>query len=168
MQRVLVIGSGGAGKSTFATALGQRLGIPVVHLDAQYWRSGWVATPSEQWHARVAELVAGDRWIMDGNYGGTLTQRLAACDTVIFLDLPRTTCLWRVVRRTFRYAGQSRPDMTPGCPERLTWAFAWWVWTYPTARRPRVLAQLAEVSRTARVVRLRSAREVAHFLSTAT
>ena len=164
MRRVLIIGSGGAGKSTVATALGARLGLPVIHLDAHYWHAGWVGTPSDEWHRRVAALVAGDVWIMDGNYGGTMDQRLAACDTVIFLDLPRTLCLWRIVRRALRYAGRARPDMTPGCPERLTWEFAWWVWTYPSRRRPGILERLATLPSATRVVRLASVREVAALL----
>lgn len=165
MRRVLVIGSGGAGKSTFATALGTRLGLPVIHLDAHYWQSGWVATPAPQWRARVAQLLAGDGWVMDGNYGGTMTERLAACDTVIFLDLPRTVCLWRIVQRAIRYAGRSRPDMTPGCPERLSWEFVWWVWTYPSRRRPEVLQRLRALPATTRVEILRSARDVEAFVA---
>jgi adenylate kinase family enzyme len=165
MRRILIIGSGGAGKSTVATQLGARLGLPVIHLDAHYWHPGWVATPGDEWRDHVTELVARDAWIMDGNYGGTMAQRLAACDTVVFLDLPRLVCLWRIVRRAIRYAGRSRPDMTPGCAERLTWAFAWWVLSYPSTRRPGVLRRLAELPRTTRVWRLRSSREVEAFLN---
>ncbi|WP_373058645.1 AAA family ATPase [Gemmatimonas sp.] len=120
MRRVLIIGSVGAEKLPVATALGARLATPIIHLDAQFWRAGWVPTPPDEWQTRVAELVAHEAWIMDGNYGGTLDQRFAACDTVRLLDLPRTWCLWRIVRRALRYGGRSRPDMTPGCPERLT------------------------------------------------
>ncbi|MBL0172084.1 MAG: DNA topology modulation protein [Gemmatimonadaceae bacterium] len=165
MRRVLIIGSGGAGKSTVATQLGTKLGIPVIHLDAHYWHPGWIATPPSEWRLRVAELVARDVWVMDGNYGGTMVQRLAACDTVVFLDLPRVVCLWRLVRRALRYAGRSRPDMTPGCPERLSWEFVWWVWTYPSRRRPQVLQRLAALPTTTQVVLLRSSREVDAFMS---
>jgi len=68
MQRIAVVGSGGAGKSTFATELGRRLGLPVIHLDEHYWQPGWVATPAEQWQDRQRGLVAYDCWIVDGNY----------------------------------------------------------------------------------------------------
>jgi adenylate kinase family enzyme len=70
MRRVLVIGSGGAGKSTFSVALGKRLELPVIHLDAHFWRPGWVETPKPEWRERVAQLAARDAWVMDGNYGG--------------------------------------------------------------------------------------------------
>lgn len=165
MQRVLVIGPGGAGKSYFAKQLAARTGLPVTHLDALYWSSGWVAQAREAWRAQVGEVVASDRWILDGNYGGTLDLRLAACDTVVFLDLPRWVCLRRVLGRWWSYRGQSRPDMRPGCPERLTWEFLYWIWTYPMARRPAILQRLGEAESTVQVVRLRSVRMVADYLA---
>ena len=165
-RRILVIGSGGAGKSTLATRLGQRTGLPVVHLDALYWRPGWVATPNDEWDRAVAGLVGGEAWIMDGNYSRTLDQRLAACDTVLFLDLPRLTCLWRIVKRRLRFRQRTRPDMASGCEERLTWEFVRWVWAYPRRTRGKVLDKLraAEAAGT-RVVILRSDAEVERFLA---
>lgn len=165
MRRVLVIGSGGSGKSTFSVALGARLELPVIHLDREYWHAGWVPTLADEWRARVAELIAGEAWVIDGNYGGTMAARLAACDTVIFLDLPRIQCLWRVVRRAMRFAGRSRPDMTPGCPERLSWEFLGWIWTYPSRRRPEVLRMLRALPVTTRVETLSSSRSVEAFLA---
>lgn len=164
MQRILVIGSGGAGKSTAAVAIGAALGLPVIHLDARYWSAGWVPMESEAWRAHVMRLTREPAWVMDGNYGGTLPVRLAACDTVVFLDLSRWVCLARVVRRAWRHRGRSRPDMTPGCPERLTWAFMWWVWTYPSRRRPGVLQQCAALPASTKVHVLRRPRDVREFL----
>ena len=166
MRRILVIGSGGAGKSTLATELGARLGLPVVHLDALYWHAGWVETPAAEWRAVVTELVTRDAWVMDGNYGGTLDLRLPACDTVVLLDLPRVVCLWRVLRRWLRYAGRTRPDMAPGCPEQLTWEFVRWVaWDYPLRRRPAMRRRLADVAPGTQVIVLRSAGEVRMFVA---
>jgi adenylate kinase family enzyme len=167
MRRVLVIGSGGAGKSTFAARLGGRTGLPVIHLDSLYWRAGWRETPRGEWAARVEELLRGDAWIMDGNYGGTLERRLAACDTVVFLDPPRAVCLWRVIKRRALFRGRARPDMNEGCRERLTWEFVRWVWTYPRARRPGVLEKLSRLDGGKRVFHLRSQREVEGFLERA-
>lgn len=164
MRRVLVIGSGGSGKSTFAARLGKRTGLPVIHLDTLYWRPGWEPTPREEWAALVDELLGRDEWIMDGNYGGTMERRLAACDTVVFLDLPRTLCLWRVVARSIRYRGRTRPDMREGCDERLTWEFVSWVWDYPRASRPGVLKRVRELKSGQQVFHLRSTREVLRFL----
>ena len=168
MKRVLVIGSGGAGKSTFARRLGERLGLPVIHLDRVYWRAGWVETPKEEWKKKVEELCAGDSWVMDGNYSGTLDVRLEACDTVVFLDLPRTVCLWRVVKRSLMYRGASRPDMGEGCHEQLNkdfLNFLLWVWNYPRRNRPKLLEQLEELSGGKEIHILRSSAEAEEFLA---
>jgi adenylate kinase family enzyme len=164
MQRVLVIGSGGAGKSTFAARLSRARGLPLVHLDALYWQPGWVEPSKAEWQQRVAQLVAEDRWVMDGNYGGTLEQRLRACDTVVFLDLPRVVCVTRVLRRYLRYRGHSRPDMTPGCPERLSFEFLNWIWSYPATRRPKILSRLSALAVGQRAVVLHSDAEVNAFI----
>lgn len=143
-RRILVLGSGGAGKSTLARVLGERLGLEVIHLDAWYWKPGWVETPAAEWEACVADLVARDVWIMDGNYSQTLPLRLAAADGVIFLDLPVWICLWRVFWRAYRHRGSTRPDMAPHCAEKLDLAFLRWVRDYPRRSRPRVLSLLAQ------------------------
>ena len=164
MKRVLVIGSGGSGKTTFAKQLAARTGLPLIHLDQLFWSPGWVPTPDPEWDRTIAELSAREAWIMDGNYGRTLAPRLAAADTVIFLDLPRLVCTWRIFQRQIRYAGRTRPDSAPGCPEKLTWEFVSWVWTYPERRRPGVMAQLDVMRANKRVVILRSQAEVNRFL----
>jgi adenylate kinase family enzyme len=165
MRRVLVIGSGGSGKSTFARQLAERTGLPLVHLDELYWRPGWQAPPDAEWDQTVATLIEGEAWLMDGNYGRTLAMRLAACDTAIFLDRSRWLCVWRIIARWLRYRGVQRPEMASGCPERLTWEFVWWVWAYPTRQRPGILRALAGIADRKRVVILRTGREVTGFLS---
>ncbi|WP_420127915.1 hypothetical protein [Longimicrobium sp.] len=164
MRKVLVIGSSGAGKSVFAARLAERTGLPLIHLDAIYWKPGWVKTPKDEWARTVDRLLARDRWVMDGNYAGTLGQRLAACDTVVFLDLPRAVCLWRAVKRRIVHHRTARPDVAPGCSERLTWEFIRWIWAYPRTQRPRVLASLAALRPDQRAVVLRSDAEIDDFL----
>jgi adenylate kinase family enzyme len=165
MRRVLVIGSGGAGKSTVAARIAGRLALPLIHLDALYWRAGWRPTEKGEWERVVRELVAAPAWVMDGNYGGTLDLRLARCDTVVFLDLPRALCLWRVLRRRLAHRGRSRPDVAPGCPERVDWEFVRWVWSYPARRRPAILRKLAALRPDQRAVVLTSTREVERFVT---
>jgi adenylate kinase family enzyme len=165
MKRILVIGSGGSGKSTFARRLGALLDMPVIHLDAEHWSPGWVETPKEEWRERVKELVRGDAWIIDGNYSGTLDVRLDASDVVIFLDLPRTLCVWRALKRAVTFRNATRPDMAEGCREKFDLSFLWWIWNYPSRSRPKVLRRLEENARGKKVVRLRSRAEVEEFLS---
>ncbi len=165
MKRVLIIGAGGAGKTTLARGLAERTGLPLVHLDQLYWLAGWQPTPAVEWQRKVEQVTRGHSWIIDGNYGGTLDMRLAACDTVLFLDLPRLVCLWRVMRRRLRYLGRSRPDLPDGCPEQLTWEFLVWIWTYPARRRRAVIERLAGVEGEKRVTILRSVSAVDRFLA---
>lgn len=165
MQKILVIGAGGAGKSTLAAQLAERTGLPLIHLDSLYWRPGWVEPPAAEWEATVDRLLLGERWVIDGNYGGTLERRLQACDTVLFLDLPRALCVARVLKRWLRYRGRSRPELTLGCPERLSWAFLCWVWTYRQRRRPRILERLARLRADQRVIVLSSPTQVTQFLT---
>jgi adenylate kinase family enzyme len=164
LQRVLIIGSGGSGKSVFARELAEILGLPVVHLDAHHWRPNWIAPAADEWKRTIESLCAEPRWIMDGNYGGTMDSRLACSDTVIFLDLPRSVCLWRVLKRQLKYAGRTRPEMAPGCPERFSLEFISWIWSYRKRRRPGVLARLAALGPAQRAIVLTSPRDVKRFM----
>jgi adenylate kinase family enzyme len=163
-RKILVIGSGGAGKSTFARRLNEILGIAVVHLDALYWRPGWVEPSKAEWAETVSDVLKRDAWIMDGNYSGTLAERIDACDVVIFLDVPRTTCLWRVIRRRAMYRNATRPDMAEGCREHLSLEFFAWIWNYPKRSRPKVVKLLGEERTKEKVVWLRTPAETDRFL----
>lgn len=165
MQRVLVIGSGGAGESTFSRRLAEITDLPLIHLDRLFWKAGWVETDKAEWREIVAQTLEGDRWIIDGNYGSTMELRLAACDTVIFLDISRFICTYRVLKRVFTYKEGSRPDMADGCGERLDLPFVRFVWNYPERSRPNVLKRLENVRDSKTIITLRSRGEIADFLS---
>jgi len=168
MQRVAVVGSGGAGKSVFARELGRLTGLPVHHLDRFMWRPDWVLTPDNVGDAGLLELAGRDRWIIDGNFGRTMPQRFAAADTIVLLDLPRVVCTWRVIRRTIDGIStrESRPDLPEGCEERPDWDFLKWVWNFPTRSRPAVLQRVAEHGRHAAFHHLRSRVDVTRFFET--
>jgi adenylate kinase family enzyme len=167
MRKILVIGSGGAGKSTFSRRLGRILDLEVVHLDALYWKPGWVETPKPEWRRTVEDLVSRDSWIIDGNYSGTLDIRFEACDTAIFLDVPRAVCAWRLLKRKALYRRGGRPDMARGCDEKLSLEFFRWVWAYPARTRPKVLRLLREAPPGKNIFHLRKRAEIEGFLQRA-
>ena len=167
MERVVVLGPGGAGKTELATALARRTGLPLVHLDVLFWREGWVPTPRDEALRHLATEAAGERWILDGNFleaVGEGDSRFERADTVIFLDLPRRTCLWRVLKRVIRDRGRARPDLPDGCGEGIDFALLRWIWRYPRDDRPRVLALLAGLDAGVDVRRLRSRADVRRYL----
>ncbi len=138
-----MIGCAGSGKSTLARALSTNLGLPLVHLDLEYWRPGWIEPSTEEWEARVRELCKTEEWVIDGNYSRTLELRLERADTAIFLDLPTASCLLGIVRRFAHWRGRSRPDMPEGCSEKIDLEFVRYVLAYRRTRRPGMLARLA-------------------------
>jgi adenylate kinase family enzyme len=173
VRRIAVIGCIGAGKSTVARALGTCLGIEVTHLDRLWWQaghyritgSGTVASrtmDAESFRRLQHDLAAGHDWIIDGGYIGDLDTRLARADTVVFLDLPRRVCLWRLLKRHNR----RRPDYPDGVREGIGWLWllARWVWSYPKQKRPQIEQAIIEHAHDAAIIRLRTNREVRRFL----
>ena len=127
MRRVLIIGSPGSGKSTLAHRLAKRTGLPLHHLDQIHWLAGWVERDRAEAYDHVEQVLAGPGWIIDGNYGSTMPQRIKHADTVVWLDYPTLLCLGRALKRWWTYRGRSRPDMTEGCPERLDLEFLFYI-----------------------------------------
>ena len=142
MKRVLVVGCAGAGKTRFTRQLSEVTGLPIVHLDQYFLQPGWQLPDMRAWSTTVEELIARPIWIMDGNYNSTLVTRLKRCDTVVFLDVPRRICLWRIVLRTVKTFRKNRADVAPGCPERFNLGFFKYVWNYRRNHRPRLTAAL--------------------------
>lgn len=162
VQRIAVVGPSGAGKTTFSRRLGDLLGVPVVHLDRHHWKPGWTEPARDEWARVQDDLLAGDAWIADGNYGGTFDLRFARADTVIVLTLRPLRCVAGVVRRWATHLG--RDVQARGCPEHVDLAFLRWIWRYPKDSRPRLDAAIARHREHLRVVELRSRREAAAFL----
>lgn len=139
MQRVLVTGNAGSGKTTLVRELAAILDVPGYSLDSIVWQSGWMKTPPEKRQALIHELVRQERWVIDG----VSIAAMAAADTVIFLDLPRRVTGWRAAKRTGRNLFRTRPEMPSGCVEALVIPkLARIIWGFPTTTRPRILAAL--------------------------
>ena len=142
MRRVLILGCPGSGKSTLARRLAAATGLPLVHLDQLYWRSGWVEPTPDEWLPSQLAALSQPEWIMDGNYGSTLALRLQSADTVILLDYPTHICLARALRRMISGWGKDRPDNSPGCPERFDPAFLRYIVRFRANKLPGIRRRL--------------------------
>lgn len=142
MKKIAVLGCSGSGKSVISRYLNEKLNIPVYHLDSLNWKANWVPTPQEEWDALQKELVKKEEWIIDGNYARTIDIRLKEADTVIFFDLPRYICMFRIFKRYFQYRNKTRPDMSADCEEKIDFEFVSWVWNFNKTQRPEVLKKL--------------------------
>ena len=165
MERVMIIGCGGAGKSTLARQLGEKTGLPVVHLDQIYWSPGnWQHLEKEEFDSLLRIELEKPRWILDGNFNRTMEMRLERCDTVIYLDFNRFICILGWLKRVITNWGTARPDMAPGCKEWFDPEFAKWLWNFNKQNRARYLKLLAEQT-DKKVYILRNRRQVRKYLS---
>ena len=141
MQKVIIIGCPGSGKSTFARLLHEKTHLPLVYLDMLFWNADRTTVTREIFDQRLDQAMRGEQWIIDGNYSRTMEQRIAACDTVFFLDYPTEVCLDSIRKRR----GQARPDMP--WIEREDDAdygeFLAFVSSFSTDRRPQIIDLLA-------------------------
>ena len=141
-SRVVVTGMAGAGKSTFSRALSAKTGLPVICLDLHRWNPGWVLTPEDEFREKQRALLAGEKWIVDGNVA--LDLRFERADTLVFLDTPWWICARRAfVRGLRRPRGFQPPD---DCDDpawrrlRDEWWLVWRIWRGRHAERERELA----------------------------
>ncbi|MGN0814017.1 MAG: DNA topology modulation protein FlaR [Candidatus Coproplasma sp.] len=125
-MKICVIGYSGAGKSTLARILGEKYGVPVLHLDSVYWYGDWQNLDFEQMDKRVKEfLSANQNWVIDGNYYSYSPERFAECDMLIFLNYNRFYCFFQALKRYKKYRGTPRPDCP--CNEKFDWEFMRWI-----------------------------------------
>ena len=166
MNRIAIVGCSGGGKSTLARALGARLGLPIIHLDVIFWRPGWIEGDLVETLDQVNEAVSADRWICEGNFIRASALRFQRADLIVWVDQPRLTCLRRAIWRAITGFGRDRPDLAPGCPEKIDFAFYAYIWNWNRLTRPRIEAAIAEHAPSTPLVRLRNDRDVAAWLET--
>jgi adenylate kinase family enzyme len=164
MRRIVILGCSGGGKSTFARALGERLGLAVVHIDALFWEPNWTEPNNEAFRARLSTAIAGDAWITDGNFvGRTFDLRLPRADAVILIAQPRLLCLYRALKRWIVDRGKRRPDLADGCYENFDLDFLAWIWTFERRARPRIEAAVSAYGKT--LITLKGDRGMRDFLA---
>ena len=141
MKKVIVIGCPGSGKSTVSRALHNKTGIPLYHLDMMYWNADKTTVEKSVFLERLSVVLEKDEWIIDGNYGSTMQLRMAACDTVIFLDYPLDVCLDGIMERR----GKPRSDM-PWIETEEDAEFIEFIKSYNEQQKPKVLELLEKYS----------------------
>lgn len=157
-NRILVVGPSGSGKTYLSLRLGAALNCAPIHLDARFWRPGWVNTQQSEWRVVVQSLIQAERWIMDGTYESTLDLRVPAAEAIIVIEGSRWRCLWRVLRRAMIHRGGPRPDAPPRQPIDIP--FLRYIWRYNTETRQRVNALIEKHGADKRVVVLNGPKDI--------
>ena len=159
MKKVIVIGCPGSGKSTISRELHNKTGIPLYHLDMMYWNADKTTVEKSVFLERLSVVLGKDEWIIDGNYGSTMELRMAACDTVIYLDYPLDVCLDGIRNRR----GKSRSDM-PWIETEEDEEFIEFIRNYNKQQKPKVL-ELLEKYGDKNIVIFKSREEADAFLN---
>ena len=168
-RRINVVGTSAVGKTSMAAALAALLEVPHVELDALHWEPNWTEAPDHVLRERVRAAIAGDRWVVDGNYSKVRDLLWERAEAVVWLDLPLRTVLWRYARRTVRRIAR-REELWSGNRERLSThlfthdSLLWWILTTYRKRRreyPPLLAARPELA----AIRLRSGRAADSWLA---
>jgi len=166
VKRIMIVGQPGSGKSTLAQALGEKTGLPVIHIDKIHWQPGWVERSKAEKTRLCQEAERQERWIFEGGHSATWETRLARADMLVWIDRPVGLRLWRVLRRAIIGLGMTRPDMAEDCPERLSSLpeFVGFIWTTRNSGATKIEALAKRAPTGCEVVRLRSDEEVAAFV----
>lgn len=164
MKKIIIIGSGGAGKSTLAQKLGTMLQIPVYHLDAIHWQPGWKPMERETFIEAQHEILTQATWIIDGNYGSTMDIRLQQADTILFLHYRTIRCLYGIIKRRVQYRNKTRPDMGKDCPEKIDWEFIQWVRQFNKVKAPAIYERLNDLDNT-KILVFKTPKELKKFLT---
>ncbi len=162
MKKVIVIGSPGAGKSTFAKELARKTELPLYHLDQIWWRENWTHISREEFDRIHTELLTHEEWIIDGDYNRTRAARIAACDTVFYLRYPRTVCFFSAMRRALKNRGKSRSDIAEGCVEQFDREFRRYIWNFDKTRGEDIRKELSACNADLHI--FRSRKEAKKFL----
>ena len=159
MKKIIVIGSPGAGKSTFARKLREKTGIPLYYLDMLWHKPDRTNVPQEEFDAGLDSILCQDEWIIDGNYLRTLERRLKACDTVFFLDYPLEVCLSGAASRI----GKKREDM-PWVEEEFDEEFRQWIIDFPRDQLPFIDKKLEQYRSKREIILFKSRQEAEYYL----
>lgn len=164
--RILVLGCSGGGKSTLSQQLCGMNGLPFVSMDRDfYWLPGWVKRERDEVRAMIHAAAAEPRWLMDGTGSSSFDLRMPRATLIIWVRMPRWLCLWGVLSRTIRHFGRTRPEMAPGCREKLfDRAFLSFIWNFEEKTTPRIVEGIGTLAGDCPVVVLKSRAEMRQLL----
>ncbi len=167
-RRIMIVGGPGSGKSWLSHRLGELGGLPVHHMDHIHWLPGWIERDPREKDMLTREIHAKERWILEGGHSRTYGDRAARADLLVWLDLPAGLRMRRVLWRSIRHHGRTRPDLPDGCPETLgrqTVDFLRFIWRTRETSRQAVQRAVDRRPATLSFVHLISSRQVSEFLS---
>ena len=158
MEKVIVIGCPGAGKSVFSRKLRDRTGLPLYYLDMLWHKPDKTNVSSEQFDAGLKEILEKDRWIIDGNYLRTMERRIQMCDTVFLLDYPLEICLEGAKSRI----GKEREDL-PWKETVFDEEFRQWILDFSRDQLP-VIYELLKKYKEKKIIVFRAREEAGKYL----
>ena len=159
MKRVIIIGSPGAGKSTFSRRLRDITGLPLHYLDMIWHLPDRTNISREEFDEKLMEILKTENWIIDGNYGRTIEMRLQYCDTVFLLDYPLDVCLDGAKARV----GVQREEI-PWVEEELDEEFRQWIIDFPKTMLPQIYQLLEQYGERKEIQIFRSRDDAEHYL----
>ncbi len=165
--KIAIIGNAGSGKSTLAQQLRDILNLPLYHLDQYFWKPHWTHPNIDEYKLIHDTLCNQEMWIIDGMNLKFLDYRASRAEVIIFLDIPRYICLWRIFKRTIKYYGKETASSAQQCPERFNWKFIKflkWVWDFKAKYPPKIRKLLSIYEDTKEVYILKSSTEINQLL----
>ena len=160
MLKIIIVGSPGAGKSTFARKLRDITGIPLFYLDMLWHKPDRTTVTQEEFNNRLNGILHKDRWIIDGNYQRTLEPRLQACDTVFLMDFPLETCISGAESRI----GKKREDL-PWTELEFDPEFKQWIQDFPKNRLPQLYEMIETYKDNKEIMVFHSRKEADDYLA---
>lgn len=164
-MKIAIIGYSGSGKSTLARKLSKYYKAPVLFLDKVNFLPNWIERDRDEGRLIVCDFMKNDSWVIDGNYSDFFQkERLEQADKIIFLNFPRRICIYRALKRYFRYKNTTREDMAKGCIEKIDLEFIWWILYEGRTKEIRNHYKQIEKNFKNKIVVLKKAKEVNLFL----
>ncbi|HBE90902.1 MAG: hypothetical protein A3E37_00415 [Candidatus Andersenbacteria bacterium RIFCSPHIGHO2_12_FULL_46_9] len=128
-SKIAIVGISGSGKSLLARHLGEKLNLPVIHMDKIFWKGAWEAVPEKEYLDQHAKLLEQEQWITEGYIDAKMADRVRMADIIIYLDYSGLLCAWRVFLRWFKHRRVSRPELPLEALEKLDLKFLWLVFS---------------------------------------